>query len=121
MTYYYDDDFPKHGKRRFKEHYAMVKEIMASKYSDEELPNHYLEFSVTEGYGPLCKFLGEDVPVDEATGEVKPFPKLNDRKDFDATFGPYFRDTFLWQVGTRLKWVAVPVVGFLAWKMYSRR
>ena len=39
-----------------------------------------LEFDVAEGWGPLCAFLGVDVP-----GE--PFPNLNDRAFFRSMFG----------------------------------
>ncbi|MFT4768578.1 MAG: hypothetical protein ACI8RN_001715 [Glaciecola sp.] len=37
--------------------------------------SHLLEFQVKEGWGPLCDFLGVDVPEGE-------FPRTNDRKQF---------------------------------------
>jgi hypothetical protein len=40
-----------------------------------------LLFDVKEGWGPLCKYLGKEVPVDEK-GDILPFPHLNDSKNF---------------------------------------
>jgi Sulfotransferase domain len=53
----------------------------------------YLEFSVKEGWEPLCGFLGREVPRDEE-GKVKPFPKVNDRATFGQTCEPYFEALF---------------------------
>ena len=39
-------------------------------------PEKLLVFNVKEGWGPLCAFLGVEVPQD------KPFPHLNDRESF---------------------------------------
>jgi Sulfotransferase domain len=42
--------------------------------------DRFLDFDVVQGWEPLCAFLGVDVP-DE------PFPNVNDRDQFWATFG----------------------------------
>ncbi|WEW61431.1 hypothetical protein PRK78_006921 [Emydomyces testavorans] len=59
--------FEKEGKAAFCKHYDAVRQAVPS----EKL----LEYSVKEGWEPLCKFLGVPVP-DE------PFPRLNDTAMF---------------------------------------
>lgn len=50
-----------------------------------EIPSErLLEFDVTDGWAPLCGFLGADVPAGE------PFPRTNDEKSYGAAV----RDTF---------------------------
>ncbi|MEV6502791.1 sulfotransferase family protein [Streptomyces prunicolor] len=61
-----------HAKKVFAEHNdAVCREISASRL---------LVFEISQGWGPLCDFLGVPVP-DE------PFPRLNDRKAFSAGSG----------------------------------
>lgn len=55
--YMYDGDLPTHGIRRYREHNAMVKRLC-----EEEGKGRLLVFDVKEGWGPLCKFLGREVP-----------------------------------------------------------
>lgn len=55
--------FPVNGKVVFQEHYNMVRQLVP----DDNL----LEWNVHEGWGPLCKFLGHEVPD-------LPFPRTND-------------------------------------------
>jgi len=48
-----------------------------------------LEYQVTEGWGPLCEFLGVPVPMVEGTDGTmveRPFPRLNDKKMFMAKY-----------------------------------
>lgn len=40
-----------------------------------------LTYDVTEGWNPLCEFLGVPVPT-------RPFPRTNDTQSFQRTFGP---------------------------------
>jgi hypothetical protein len=44
-------------------------------------PERLLTFDVTEGWRPLCDFLGAPVPT-------RPFPRTNDTQSFQRTFGP---------------------------------
>ena len=60
---------PEHVMARFEQHNADVRA--------EIDPDRLLVYRVTEGWGPLCAFLGVDVP-DE------PFPHTNDRASFLA-------------------------------------
>lgn len=50
-----------------------------------------IEWTVQDGWEPLCRHLGVDVPMvkDEATGEtvVAPFPRVNDRESFRLVAG----------------------------------
>ncbi|KAF3483850.1 nad dependent epimerase protein [Arthroderma uncinatum] len=63
----YKDDFPNYGKTAFHEH----REYIHQKVPPELL----LEFSVEQGWEPLCKFLEKEIPLDE-------FPRSNGRDVF---------------------------------------
>lgn len=56
----------------------------------EEIPeNRKLEMTIKDGWGPLCEFLGVDVPTetDPKTGRKTeiPFPRLHDQDEFNRT------------------------------------
>ncbi|KAK4504761.1 hypothetical protein PRZ48_002723 [Zasmidium cellare] len=73
-------------------------------------------FDVKEGWGPLCEFLGHEVPRDEK-GEVKPFPRVNDAKSFDGVMSEFLGKVAmrrLTQAGAVL--AAVAGVGFAAYR-----
>lgn len=76
---YFGGDLENNGKEIFAEHYAKVRTLA--------LKDKYLEFAVSEGWEPLCQFLEVDVPRDQ-WGDVKPFPRVNDRTWFQGTFVP---------------------------------
>ncbi|GKZ34156.1 hypothetical protein AbraIFM66950_004338 [Aspergillus brasiliensis] len=57
----------KHGKRVYREHGLMIRGLV----SEERL----LEWDVEDGWGPLCEFLGKDIPQE-------PFPNTNNPAAF---------------------------------------
>jgi hypothetical protein len=59
------------AKRRFTAHYANVRKSVPK--------DKLLEFEVKDGWGPLCAFLGKDIPAMD-------FPNTNDKKMFFAQF-----------------------------------
>lgn len=61
-----------HGLRVYREHNAMVKRIVE--------PERLLVFDTKQGWEPLCKFLGKEVPHVE-------FPWVNNTADHRALFG----------------------------------
>ncbi|OTB04719.1 hypothetical protein M426DRAFT_320583 [Hypoxylon sp. CI-4A] len=65
---FFEGDFPGRGKDVFARHHADVKRLVA--------PEKLLEYRVTDGWEPLCEFLGEPVPKES------PFPNVNDNNDF---------------------------------------
>jgi hypothetical protein len=65
---FFEGDFPNRGKEVFKRHYEEVRRLVPK----EKL----LEYHITDGWEPLCKFLGDPVPYG-----VK-FPNVNDNRDF---------------------------------------
>lgn len=91
MKYSYGDDFAANGKAVYAKHLALVRQKMSDVGRLNE--NEYLEFNVKEGWEPLCKFLGKEVPKD-AEGKPKPFPKVNDRVTFGQTFEQYYAGRF---------------------------
>lgn len=65
---FFEGDFPNRGKDVFQRHYAEVRSLVPK--------DRLLEYRVTDGWGPLCEFLGEPVPKEY------PFPNANDNSDF---------------------------------------
>ncbi|KAJ5279262.1 hypothetical protein N7478_004634 [Penicillium angulare] len=53
---YYENDFNKNGKRVAQEHYCRLEDSLA------EQQREYLDWTVQDGWEPLCKFLGKPVP-----------------------------------------------------------
>ncbi|KAJ7157120.1 hypothetical protein C8R46DRAFT_1225731 [Mycena filopes] len=62
-TYY--RDFPRLGKSHYAQHNEKIRRLAKDQGRD------FLEFNVKQGWGPLCAFLGKDVPKEE-------FPRGND-------------------------------------------
>ena len=113
LKYSCGDDFAANGKAIYPKHLALVRQKMSDVGRLNE--NEYLEFNVKEGWEPLCKFLGKEVPKD-AEGKPKPFPQANDRATFGQTFLPYFSALFqrlLWQAGTVV--VAIAAMAGALW------
>lgn len=67
---FFEGDFPTRGKDIFRRHYDDVRRLVPA--------HRLLDYRVTDGWEPLCRFLGEPVPCDV------PFPKVNDNADFVA-------------------------------------
>lgn len=65
---FFKGDFPNKGKEVFLNHYEEVRSLVPK--------DRLLEYRVTDGWEPLCEFLGEPVPQDCS------FPNVNDNSDF---------------------------------------
>jgi hypothetical protein len=65
---FFKGDFPNKGKEVFLNHYEEVRSLVPKE--------RLLEYKVTDGWEPLCEFLGEPVPKDCG------FPNVNDNSDF---------------------------------------
>ena len=92
------------GRFRDKKYAIDVFERHIEEVKERVPPGKLLVYSVKQGWGPLCEFLG----VEEPAG--KPFPHLNDTK------------SFLGQVRRRFVLpVAVPVVGLVLLSTLARR
>lgn len=89
-------DFAKHGKEAFEEHYRHVREIVPKE--------RLLEYRVQEGWEPLCRFLGTEVPEEE-------FPRGNEQDTFRR-----FSRAFDRERGKAVVWEGVVglVVGLLS-------
>lgn len=91
-TWYFGGDFARNGRAAFEAHYALVRRLVP--------PDRLLEFDVGQGWGPLCAFLGKDVPD-------LPFPHVNDSRMFRARcMGRNWR-----QLGNVAVWWAVRAAG----------
>ena len=61
-------------RRKYWEHYAFVRRIVPAE--------RLLEFDLKDGWGPLCAFLGREVPAE-------PFPNTNESAAFQAKLHEY--------------------------------
>lgn len=64
---FFRGDFLNEGKQVYLDHLQEVRSLVS--------PENLLEYRVSDGWGPLCKFLGDELPED-------PFPRDNDINDF---------------------------------------
>ena len=83
---------PAEGKAVYAKHLETVRARAKAQKRD------YLEFDVKQGWRPLCRFLGKDVPRDE-NGEEKPFPRVNDAGAYHDVFNGLFMTVMLKRLG----------------------
>ncbi len=88
--------FSQRGKQLYQDQTARVRHLMARKPEGQ-----YLEFDVKQGWAPLCKFLGKEVPEGEG------FPRVMERMEFyDVSKNVRFYEIIL-MAGNVAKMVAV--------------
>jgi hypothetical protein len=88
------------------EHEAMVRGLMIGQ------EHRFLEWSIDEGWTPLCKFLGKDVPdVD--------FPRMNTTKEISGTAMEIFKAA-LRRIAFKLVVLVVSgAIAAIAWRKNS--
>lgn len=64
---FFRGDFPNKGKQVYQDHVAEVRSLVP--------PERLLEYKISDGWGPLCEFLDEEVPD-------APFPQGNEVANF---------------------------------------
>lgn len=100
-----DSGIRKNGKWIYREHSAMIRGLVPKE--------RLLEWSVEDGWEPLCKFLGKEVP------DV-PFPRTNDAAGFkgreDQAMGLWFRRSL---INTLLVMAGLVLVVAVGWKLAS--
>ncbi|KAL1854258.1 hypothetical protein Plec18167_000177 [Paecilomyces lecythidis] len=57
--YLWRDDFETYGREYFRRQNDLVRKLMADR------PGDFLEYNINQGWGPLCQFLGKEVPQEE--------------------------------------------------------
>lgn len=107
----------------YKNNYERVRELVPE-------PRR-LEWSVKDGWEPLCKHLGLPVPmvVDAKTGEssVAPFPRVNDRSSFQQNAVDSMSDMlarshagFFELIGRTSTVAALAYAGYFAWTWHFK-
>ncbi|RAK98110.1 sulfotransferase family protein [Aspergillus ibericus CBS 121593] len=89
------EDAKRVSKEKYREHYALVRRLTA--------PDRLLEFKMSDGWEPLCEFLGKPVPK-------VPFPHLNENKWLDEKVQTVLQrgmKRLAWKV---MLWVWAPLV-----------
>ncbi|KAJ5374315.1 hypothetical protein N7517_006321, partial [Penicillium concentricum] len=71
LSDFFGGNFEKNGKQTYQKHYDRVREMAAERNME------LLEYKITDGWGPLCKFLGHDMPEN-------PFPSGNDKQEVNS-------------------------------------
>jgi hypothetical protein len=74
IKYYFRGSVSRHGIRVYEKHNELVRKLAV------DGKREFLEFRLGDDWGPLCNFLGENVP------EVD-FPHVNDSDSFRKSFG----------------------------------
>lgn len=92
--YFFYGDFEKYGKQRYRDHYKEVRDLVP--------PEKLLEYKISQGWEPLCKFLGHPIPE-------TPFPRSNDTDAFVDRCKTSNRKQML-NVVVRTLVIGVPVV-----------
>ncbi|CZR65117.1 uncharacterized protein PAC_15017 [Phialocephala subalpina] len=100
-------EFPTQGKTFYEKHNAKIRRVVP----EERL----LEYNVKQGWGPLCEFLGYEIPEWD-------FPRVNERNVF-ISHQQSFAGQLNWVVMKNvLKYVGSPVVvGLAAWFALRKR
>lgn len=62
--YFWQNDFPRNGREAYRRHNELVRSLTS--------PDKLLQYSVSEGWGPLCEFLGRETPAADT------FPRSDD-------------------------------------------
>ncbi len=75
-------------------------------------PEKRLEFSLNQGWKPLCEFLGKDVPK-------KPFPHVNDSASFDAGIKVLMKRMWIRAAKQNLPFLVAALGIAAAWWMYG--
>ena len=65
----WQDDFPASGIESYRKHNELVREAAKGKI--------FLEYQISQGWKPLCEFLGKDVPEED-------FPRADDWAAYKA-------------------------------------
>ncbi|KAJ9134635.1 hypothetical protein NKR23_g10063 [Pleurostoma richardsiae] len=68
----WDNDFPANGRILFRKHNELVRQSSKGR--------KFLEYEVKDGWGPLCEFLGIDIPG-------TPFPRSDDWVEYKRMVG----------------------------------
>ena len=98
-------DSRRNGRQIYIEHNALIRGMMVERWGD------LLEWQPEDGWEPLCKFLGVDVP------EVE-FPHANQTEAFRKTVDGYFQPR-LRSAGRNVKILASIVVGLVAYACWQ--
>ncbi|KAL9595643.1 MAG: hypothetical protein Q9219_006311 [cf. Caloplaca sp. 3 TL-2023] len=100
------NDYGEICKEKYLEHYEHVRRVVPKE--------RLLEYDVKEGWEPLCRFLGKEVPQEE-------FPNVNDKDYFVRAHGTLW----MYSVMNAVKNVGIGMlsvaVGLGAWWVYAAR
>ncbi|MCJ1350953.1 MAG: hypothetical protein MMC33_000935 [Icmadophila ericetorum] len=103
------DDFEKNGRAAMVAHYDEIRRLA------KEQGREVLEFHLTDGWAPLCRFLEVDVPG-------YPYPRMNEGGDWILKMKHRARGR-LWVALTKLFWGMLPVTvtgcGIMAVKVWN--
>ncbi|KAJ4210667.1 hypothetical protein NW759_013209 [Fusarium solani] len=91
------------ARDKYRQHYAMVRELTP--------PERLLEFKLEDGWDPLCKFLGKEIPKSK-------FPRLNEKGWFDEKSSLLLREGLRKGLVKAVPWAVAMTGMLLAWFRY---
>ncbi|KIX03408.1 uncharacterized protein Z518_06960 [Rhinocladiella mackenziei CBS 650.93] len=99
-------DVPSRGVRMYEEHNNWIRSLVPKE--------NLLEFNVKQGWEPLCRFLGKEVPP-------KPFPHVNGSRDYLETLGSFQKKTGADALTNMAIYLGIPLVVAACWAAYTRQ
>lgn len=96
QSFYFLSSPRRNGPAVYTQHNALVRGLATT--SSSNTANNFLEWEPEDGWEPLCKFLGVEVPQEE-------FPNMNQTEAF--------RETVDWYFKSRLQRAVRNLVGFV--------
>ncbi|KAL9123112.1 MAG: hypothetical protein Q9187_000341 [Circinaria calcarea] len=100
------DEMRAKAKDNYRKHYALVRRVTPKE--------RLLEFKLSDGWPPLCEFLGKPVP------DV-PFPQINEQEWLNEKIGLLARRGLKKVATTAVTYLTPVVVVGLAWRFYGNR
>lgn len=101
-------DIIKNAPQVFEKHYQGIRDACAA------TPGRCLEMMIEDGWGPLCRFLGKEIPK-------VPFPRRNEIRALQAKTSAYRTKQFVKGLLSALGFVAVPFAVGVSAFWYMRR
>lgn len=97
------ESYSKNTRATYQRHYAWVKSVVPRE--------NLLIYKLGSGWGPLCEFLGKDVPVEE-------FPWLNEGKEFELWMRKIQKDMLITSLKALARVLVIPTcILITAWAL----
>ena len=98
-------EVPERGEEMYEEHNAWVKRLMKERGRAEEL----LVYNVKQGWEPLCRFLGQAIPIDKES-KMQDFLRMNSEEGYLEKNRDFQRSIARGALKSMMAWVCGPIM-----------